>query len=116
QQRDEAMVAAADLLCQDLRRKLTGEPSSDRYFRDAGKLADTIIGGGFETLAGVPRAEILMKYENRGSARRASGFSVPPHGEQAILVTAGTQGVADLLFVLVSVHLASPVFFFDEAS
>jgi alkylation response protein AidB-like acyl-CoA dehydrogenase len=65
QQKDEAVVASADLLCQDLRRKLTGERPSDRYFRDAGKLADLIIGGGFEMIAGVARQEILMKYESR---------------------------------------------------
>jgi alkylation response protein AidB-like acyl-CoA dehydrogenase len=63
-QHDEAAVAAADILCQDLRRKLTGERPSDRYFREAGQVADMIIGGGFEALAGIPRAEILMKYEN----------------------------------------------------
>jgi hypothetical protein len=57
-------VAAADILCQDLRRKLTGERPSDRYFRDAGKLADRIIGGGFQALAGIPHEEILMRYEN----------------------------------------------------
>jgi alkylation response protein AidB-like acyl-CoA dehydrogenase len=64
QQKNEATVAAADILCQDLRRKLTGERPSDAYLRDVGKLADLIIGGGFEALAGVPRDEILMKYEN----------------------------------------------------
>ena len=64
-QKDEAAVAAADILCQDLTRKLTGERPSDRYFRDAGKLADVILSGGFETLAGAPRQEILMKYENK---------------------------------------------------
>jgi acyl-CoA dehydrogenase len=64
-QKDEAAVAAADLLCHDLRRKLTGQRPSDRYFRDAAKLADLIIAGGFETLAGVPRVEIMMKYENK---------------------------------------------------
>src|SRR5262249_49592960 len=58
-QKDEAAVAAADLLCQDLRRKLTGQRPTDNYFRDAAKLADLIIGGGFETLAGVPRVEIM---------------------------------------------------------
>jgi alkylation response protein AidB-like acyl-CoA dehydrogenase len=61
-QKDEAMKSAADILCQDLRRKLTGERPSDKYFRDVSKLADVILAGGFETLAGVPRAEILMKY------------------------------------------------------
>jgi alkylation response protein AidB-like acyl-CoA dehydrogenase len=65
QQKEEAAVAAADILCQDLRRKHTGQRPSDRYFRDAGKLADVIISGGFESLAGVPRQEILMKYENK---------------------------------------------------
>src|SRR5262249_42865938 len=55
QQKDEAAVAAADILCQDLRRKLTGERASDRYFRDVNKLADVILAGGFEALAGVPR-------------------------------------------------------------
>jgi alkylation response protein AidB-like acyl-CoA dehydrogenase len=62
QQRDEVAVAAADMLCQDLRRKLTGERPSDRYFRDTDRLADTIIEGGFEALAGVPREEIMMRY------------------------------------------------------
>jgi alkylation response protein AidB-like acyl-CoA dehydrogenase len=65
QQAKEPMIASADILCQDLRRKLTGKRVSDSYFRDAGKLADTIIGGGFETIAGIGRAEILMKYENK---------------------------------------------------
>jgi alkylation response protein AidB-like acyl-CoA dehydrogenase len=65
QQKNEASVLAADFLCQELRRKLTGKRPSDRYFRDAGKLADIIIGGGFEALAGVSRADILMKYENK---------------------------------------------------
>lgn len=64
-QSDEAAVAAADILCQDLRRKLTGQRPSDRYFRAVGQLADMIIAGGFEALTGVPRAEILMTYENQ---------------------------------------------------
>jgi hypothetical protein len=64
-QKTEAAAAAADILCQDLRRKLTGERPSDRYFRDVGRLADLILAGGFEALAGVPRADILMRYENK---------------------------------------------------
>jgi alkylation response protein AidB-like acyl-CoA dehydrogenase len=64
-QKDEAAVSAADILCQDLRRKLTGQRPTDRYFRDVSKLAEMILGGGYEALAGVPREEILMKYENR---------------------------------------------------
>jgi alkylation response protein AidB-like acyl-CoA dehydrogenase len=55
-------VAAADILCQDLRRKLTGERPSDRYFRDINNLADMILAGGSEDLTGVPRQEVLMPY------------------------------------------------------
>lgn len=64
-QKHEASVAAADILCQDLRRKLTGERPSDRYFRDASKLADVILSGGFEQIAGVPQAEIMMRYDGK---------------------------------------------------
>ena len=63
--KNEATIAAADLVCQDLQRKLTGKRPSDRYFRDAGKLADLVIDGGFEQLTGVPREEILMRYEQK---------------------------------------------------
>src|SRR5262245_25750428 len=52
QQKDKAAVAAVDILCQDLRRKLTGERPTDRYFKDVNQLADMIIGGGFEAIAG----------------------------------------------------------------
>jgi alkylation response protein AidB-like acyl-CoA dehydrogenase len=65
QQKNEVTTAAADILCQDLRRKLTGQRPTDRYFRDAGKLADMIIGGGFEAIAGIHQDEILMKYESK---------------------------------------------------
>jgi alkylation response protein AidB-like acyl-CoA dehydrogenase len=65
QQKDEVLVAAADFLCQDIRRKLTGERPNDRYFRDAGKLADMVIEGGFEAIAGIDRAEIMMRYDNK---------------------------------------------------
>ncbi len=65
QQKNEVAVAAADVLCQDLRRKLTGERPTDRYFRDVSELADNICAGGFEDLAGLPHQEILMPYENR---------------------------------------------------
>jgi hypothetical protein len=64
-QRRESAVASADILCQDLRRKLTGERPSDGYFRAVTQLADVVLSGGFEGLAGVPRAEIMMKYDNK---------------------------------------------------
>jgi alkylation response protein AidB-like acyl-CoA dehydrogenase len=62
---NEATTMAADILCQDLRRKLTGARPSDAYFKAAGQLADAVLAGGFEELAGVPRQEILMKYDNK---------------------------------------------------
>jgi alkylation response protein AidB-like acyl-CoA dehydrogenase len=61
----EANIAAADILCQDLRRKLTGKRPDGRYFKAVNELADVVLKGGFEELAGVPRAEIMMKYENK---------------------------------------------------
>jgi hypothetical protein len=61
-QQNEAASAAADILCQDLRRKLTGQRPTDRYFRDVAKLAEIIVGGGFDALSGVPAEEIMMKY------------------------------------------------------
>jgi hypothetical protein len=62
QKKTEIAIASADILCQDLQRKLTGERPSDAYFKAVGELADKIIAGGFEDLAGVPREEIMMKY------------------------------------------------------
>src|SRR5262245_36949141 len=61
-QQKPVAIAAADILCQDLRRKLEGTRPSDRYFRDVQQLADMIYEGGFEDLAGIERQEILMKY------------------------------------------------------
>jgi alkylation response protein AidB-like acyl-CoA dehydrogenase len=65
QQRDETSKMAADILCQDLRRKLTGERTSDTYFRDCCKLADAIIDGGWGVLSDAPTDKILMRYENK---------------------------------------------------
>jgi alkylation response protein AidB-like acyl-CoA dehydrogenase len=62
QQPGEVARLAADILAQDLRRKLTGKRPSDSYFRAAGQLADRILAGGFDELSSVPQAEILMRY------------------------------------------------------
>jgi alkylation response protein AidB-like acyl-CoA dehydrogenase len=64
-QKGEAVIAAADILCQDLRRELTGERPSDRYFKDVSKLADMILDGGYEAIAGVSADEILMQYPQK---------------------------------------------------
>jgi acyl-CoA dehydrogenase len=61
-QKGAASVAAADIVCQDLRRKLTGKRPDGKYFKAVAELADVILKGGFEELAGVPRGEIMMKY------------------------------------------------------
>jgi alkylation response protein AidB-like acyl-CoA dehydrogenase len=58
--------AAADVLCRDLRRKLSGRRPSDADIRTTTKLGETIASGGFEAIAGAgiePEA-ILMPYEN----------------------------------------------------
>jgi alkylation response protein AidB-like acyl-CoA dehydrogenase len=60
---DPVIEASADILCQDLRRKLTGERPSDNYFRACSKLADMIIDGKFPGLSAVHTDEILFKYE-----------------------------------------------------
>ncbi len=60
--KSEIAIASADILCQDLERKLTGDRPNDAYFRAVSDLADKIVAGGFEDLAGVPREEIMMRY------------------------------------------------------
>jgi hypothetical protein len=62
-QKQEITIAAADILCQDIRNKLTGQRPSDRYFKDVSQLADMILAGGFDELSGIPREEILFRYE-----------------------------------------------------
>jgi hypothetical protein len=59
---DAVVRAAADVLCQDFTRKLTGKPPSDRSFRTVTKLGEMIAEGGFQSIAGVHPDEILMPY------------------------------------------------------
>jgi alkylation response protein AidB-like acyl-CoA dehydrogenase len=54
---------AAEILCEDLTRRLTGRRPSDAYFRAITKLGETIASGGFEALVGVAADEILMPYQ-----------------------------------------------------
>jgi alkylation response protein AidB-like acyl-CoA dehydrogenase len=65
QQKSEVSRLSADVLCQDLRRKLTGSRPSDQYYRDCTRLADMIIHGDLEAITEAPVAEILMRYENK---------------------------------------------------
>jgi alkylation response protein AidB-like acyl-CoA dehydrogenase len=61
-QGDEVVQTAADILCQDLTRKLTGRRPTDRYYRAVTKLGETIEAGGFKAIAGIDPGEILMTY------------------------------------------------------
>jgi alkylation response protein AidB-like acyl-CoA dehydrogenase len=60
--------AASDILCQDLRRKLTGERPSDQYFRQTSKVADMIIEQGYPGLEAVEPVAILQSYEQNAKA------------------------------------------------
>jgi alkylation response protein AidB-like acyl-CoA dehydrogenase len=62
-QNDEVVRAAADVVCQDLIREITGSPPSDRYFRSVNALGASIAEGKFASIAGVVPDEILMPYE-----------------------------------------------------
>jgi hypothetical protein len=62
-QNDEVVRTAADVLCQDLTRELTGRRIDDRYFRAITSLGEKIADGGFASIAGLHPDEILMKYE-----------------------------------------------------
>jgi alkylation response protein AidB-like acyl-CoA dehydrogenase len=53
---------AADILCQDLTRKLTGQRPTDAYYRAVTKLGEKIANGGFEAIAGLEAEPILMAY------------------------------------------------------
>ena len=67
---DELVRDAADVVCQDLTRKLTGERPSDRYFRAVTRLGERIAESGFPGMPGTPPDEILMPYTNEPSGSR----------------------------------------------
>jgi alkylation response protein AidB-like acyl-CoA dehydrogenase len=63
-QASEVVRDAADILCQDLRRKLTGRRPSDAYFRAVTSLGKRVEEGAFEAIAGITPEEILMPYDD----------------------------------------------------
>lgn len=63
-QDDEVIHAAADVLCNELKRKVTGGHPTDREFRAATKLGELIVDGGFKSIAGLRPDEIMMTYDN----------------------------------------------------
>ncbi len=64
-QDDEVVHGAADVLCQDLKRRVTGRRPSAAYFQTATKLGERITAGAFGAIAGLDEHEILMPYQNR---------------------------------------------------
>lgn len=64
-QGNEVTIAAADILCDDLKRKITGGLQSDTYFRKCNKLADMIIEGGMASINGIHQFDILFPYEKK---------------------------------------------------
>ena len=61
-QDDEIVHRSADIVCQDLTRRLNGQRPSDRYFRACGELGEAIVEGGFKSIAELHPDEIHMRY------------------------------------------------------
>lgn len=59
---NNVLQASVDILCQDLRRKLSGEKPSDKYFRQTSELADLIMAEGYPGLEDIQPADILFSY------------------------------------------------------
>ena len=59
---DEVVRAAANVACQDLRRAYLGRRPADRELRQATKLGEIVVDGGFKSIAGLKPDEILMQY------------------------------------------------------
>lgn len=68
-QSNPVVQAAGDVLCQDLRRKLSGGRPTDASLRAVTKLGQTIADGGFEAIAGIKPEAILMPYTNEPSEK-----------------------------------------------
>lgn len=60
---DDATVLAADVLCRNLTREITGGRPDDSDFRANTKLARLVVAGEFHQLNGVADSEILRPYE-----------------------------------------------------
>jgi hypothetical protein len=61
---NELVEQAGDVLCQDLKLRLSGGLPSDEYFRAVTRLGEHVAAGGFEAIAGIEAQEILMPYRN----------------------------------------------------
>jgi alkylation response protein AidB-like acyl-CoA dehydrogenase len=63
-QQDETVKQAAIVLCQDLKRGLTGKSPTTAEYRAVTKLGESIAAGNFKQIAGIDAGEILMPYKN----------------------------------------------------
>ena len=61
--RDEITRTAAEVVCGELRRKITGAPASDREFRKMTELGTMLTKQNWSELDGVTSGEILMPYK-----------------------------------------------------
>lgn len=61
----EATIAAADILCRDLRRRLTGAAPDECYDRACVRLAELISAGKFSELDGAAETPIFRPYEKK---------------------------------------------------
>ncbi|MEK6257785.1 MAG: acyl-CoA dehydrogenase family protein [Planctomycetota bacterium] len=63
-QDNEVIHEAADSVCHELRRRLTGGLPTDRYFKQVTSLGDAIAHGHFPDLDETPQAGLLMPYQS----------------------------------------------------
>lgn len=61
----DIVTEAADVICQELRRRLSGGLPSDRYFRQVTALGKAISDGHFPGLDETPQAALLMPYATK---------------------------------------------------
>lgn len=59
---DEVVQQAAICHCADIQNQLTGRRPSDRDYRAVTRLGQTIVEGGFSSIAGIAGEEIMMPY------------------------------------------------------
>jgi alkylation response protein AidB-like acyl-CoA dehydrogenase len=59
---DEATVLAADILCRDLKRDISGGRKDDNYFATCSRLAKLVSAGKFKQLENVAESEIRRQY------------------------------------------------------
>ena len=62
---DAVIQEAADTICRELRRRMSGGLPTDSYFKQVTKLGNAISEGHFPGLDETPQADLLMPYQNQ---------------------------------------------------